>query len=167
MALVATAVQKTKYHIDGMLHPKRMWIILACAALVVSCIAVCMQPYRRSIILWFPESKTGKLKAEMRLVPWHSEKTDAVSIVAEELLLGPANPKLKPFADQQARVLEVIQTKDRFIVVLDSKALFISSSRSDVPEYSNFFEALAKSVAYNIGIRHISIAIEGHIVFSQ
>ena len=164
---MSAVVQKTKEHIDNMLHPKRMWVILSGAVLLISLIAAFMQPYRRSIVLWFPEIKTGMLKAEMRLIPWHSGKVVAVSAIVEELLLGPANPKLKPFTDQRAKLKEVIQSKNEFIIALDAKALFVSSVKPELSDYSKFFTAIAKSVRFNTGIKHLAIAIEGYIVFLQ
>lgn len=167
ISTVSAIAKQTKTHIDRILHPKRMWIILAGLALVISLTIALLQPYRRSIVLWFPEIKTGKLLAEIRFVPWRTGKVNAVSTVVEELLLGPANPQCRPFTDQFARVIDVIQVKGRFIIVLDSNALFTGSLKTEIVNFPMFFRALAQTVWFNTGVKHISVAIDEHIIFSQ
>lgn len=164
---VSAIAEKTKTHIDRILHPKRMWIVLAGLALIVSITFALLQPYRRSIVLWFPEIKTGRLITEVRFVPWQSGKINAVRTVVEELLLGPSNPKCKTFTDQYARVNDVLQSKDRFIIVLNSNALFAGSVKTETVNFPVFFKALAQTVWFNTGVKHISVAIDGHIIFSQ
>ena len=164
---VSAIAEKAKTHIDRMLHPKRMWIMLALAVLLVSLTIALLQPYRRSIVLWFPDIKTGRLTAEVRYIPWNFSKVGAVSAVVEELLLGPANPHCKPFTDQYAGVTHIVQAQDRFIIILDSRALFAGSTKTETVDFPVFFKALAHTVWFNTGVTHISVAINEHIVFSQ
>ncbi|HPD80526.1 MAG TPA: hypothetical protein PK025_05680, partial [Spirochaetales bacterium] len=153
---ISAFAEKTRTHVDRILHPKRMWVVLAGIALLVSLTIALLQPYRRSIVLWFPENKTGKLISEVRFVPWQSGKVNAVSTVVEELLLGPANPQCKPFTDQYARVKAVLASKDRFLIILDSNALFASSVKTETTNYPTFFKTLAHTVWFNTGVKHIS-----------
>ncbi len=159
--------QKSKVHIDYVLHPRRMWFVLACLVLAASLALVLVQPYRRGITLWFPDVKTGKLQAEFRFVPASSGKAGLVERVMEELLLGPAGPRFKPLADQSSKVLSVIPTKERYYIVLASSVVFEAYGTSVSTDFGRLWKAISRTLVYNTGIRHFSVVLEGKEVFSR
>lgn len=94
------------------LKPRNLWPGLFAIALLFSALMSLAVPFRRSAVLWFPDSRSvdgSKARPELRYLYSRSDKAAEAADLVNEMFLGPTNPKSAPIAVPEARVQSAIR----------------------------------------------------------
>lgn len=132
----------------------------ACIALVVGlflfsvlywAIAV---PYTQTV-LFFPEGGNGVLRGEVRDLPRHWDQEARAEIVARELILGPANPRLAPDFPPGTALRSILLRGNKVFVDLSVDAAL--AGRSSLERGKQGLELSLKTALPGIGAIVVTI----------
>jgi hypothetical protein len=119
--------------LDIALKPKNLWPGLFLVVLLASAGASLTLPYRRAVVVWFPDARASsepRSRAELRYVPAGADKAGQAAAVVEEMLLGPLSASSRPISVPNARLVSSIRSGKTLYVDISSDILFGRPSAS-------------------------------------
>jgi len=117
------------------LKPKNLWPGLLVIVLLASAGASLALPFRRAVVVWFPDSRSAQgsvSRAELRYVRLGGDAAAQAGLVVEELLLGPLQATSRPISVPTARVVSSIKSRKTLYVDVSSEMLFGKSNPAGV-----------------------------------
>lgn len=121
---------------------------------------------RTRIVLFFPETATGKLIGEERYIKKRKNHEDKIYELISELLLGPSLPGSSPLFAQDTEIISVLLKKNHLFVNFSKEIIF-----PDIKNPLDFYQgihACINSIKFNFPwIRNISFFVSGESITLQ
>lgn len=120
---------------DFALKPRNLWPGLFLIVLLASAGASLALPFRRAVVVWFPEARASaefRPRPELRYVPASLDAPGQAAAVVEEMLLGPLDASSRPVSVPAARLVSSIRSGKTIYVDISSDMLFGKPSASGV-----------------------------------
>ncbi len=159
--------------IHTMLKPATLWPGLLLVVFLASALASLSVPYRRTIVLWFPDSRIAsgsKARPELRYVSSGRDVALQAAAVVEEMLLGPLSPGSRPVSVPDARLQSSIRSKKTLYVDVSNDILFgrITASgvyEAPVAQPGVVLDFIERSLRWNFPFFKIVLTVDGQEPF--
>ena len=160
--------------VDGFLRvavrPRYLWTALFALTLVVSLVAVAVQPRRTAVTLWFPAFREAGQRAELRMIPRRKYPAELARTITEELLLGPMDALSVAIAPATTSVRAAIVSRDTVYVDVSSDFFFGRVDSKGVYarpaiEPKEALGLIRRTLAWNMPRYGVVVTIDGYEPF--
>ncbi len=127
-------------------------------------VSLLFHPYTNRSIFFFPDTRTGAPRAEIRYLPKVHGTDSRLNLYVSELLLGPIGPTYKPLYPKNVRILRCFTKKNTAYIDLSAAALELDGGTTSYIEAFAFFK---KNVFTNFrNVDKIYLYIDGVEIYS-
>lgn len=155
------------------LKPSTLWPGLLILVFLASALASLSVPYRRPVVLWFPDSRSvsgSRAIPELRYVSSDRDVARVAASVVEEVLLGPLSPGSRSITVPDAKLLSAIRSKKTLYVDVSNDILFgrlAASALYDAPVAPPkvVLDYIERSLRWNFPFFRIVLTVEGQEPF--
>ncbi len=164
-----TIADSLKKALDLALRPRFLWPGLLAIAFLASAGVSLALPFRRAVVVWFPESRAApalRSRAELRHVPFTRDVAALAAGLMEEQLLGPLDASSRPVAVPDTRLVSSLRSGKTLYVDISDSIFFGRPSADGVyappalePRVALGF--IERSLRWNFPFYRIVLTVDG------